>query len=357
MTGGGVYPAIAVLQALESSLDEVLWIGSQSGMEETLLKSYDLTYQSIPAAGLHGVGLRALPGSLKQLYKGWRKAKDILAQFKPHVLFFTGGYLGVPVALAGRRLPSVVFIPDIEPGLALKTIMRSADKVAVSCEESLRYSSPNRTVVSGYPIRKELLKWKRKQARAHFDIPEKERVLLVFGGSKGARSINQALLGCLSSLLKDMHIIHISGKDNWQEVQSETEKLSGTQKKRYHGFAFLHEDMGASFAAADLAVCRAGASTLGELPSFSLPAVLVPYPHAWRYQQQNASHLEQLGGAVILKDSLLSSKLEEQVKQLFNDPQKLDQMRKAMRAAASPRAAERIAELILSTGGKRKEGA
>lgn len=357
MTGGGVYPAIAVLQALESSLDEVLWIGSQSGMEETLLKSYDLAYQSIPAAGLHGVGLRALPGNLMQLYEGWRKAKNILAQFKPHVAFFTGGYLGVPVALAGRRIPSVVFIPDIEPGLALKTILRSAEKIAVSCDESLRYVPPTRAVVSGYPIRKELTQWKRKQARAHFGIPENEPVLLVFGGSKGARSINQALLGCLSSLLKDMHIIHISGKDNWQDVSSAKETLSTKEKQRYHAFAFLHEDMGAAFAAADLAVCRAGASTLGELPNFALPAVLVPYPYAWRYQQQNASYLEKQGGAVILEDNLLENKLEEQIRQLLNNPKKLEQMRKAMRAAASPRAAERIAELILSTGGKRKVGA
>ncbi len=357
MTGGGVYPAIAILQALEGSLDEVLWIGSQSGMEETLLKSYDLAYQSIPAAGLHGVGLRTLPGNLKQLYKGWRKAKSILAQFKPHALFFTGGYLGVPVALAGRHVPSVVFIPDIEPGLALKTILRSAEKIAVSCEDSLRFVPSERAVVSGYPIRKELLKWKRKQARAHFGIPAKESAVFIFGGSKGARSINRALFTCLPSLLKDMHIIHISGKDNWQEVNNIIETLSSKAKQRYHAYPFLYEDMGAAFAAADLVVCRAGASTLGELPSFALPAVLVPYPYAWRYQQQNAAFLQKLGGAVILEDNLLESKLEEQIRQLLNDPDQLDQMRKAMRTAASPRAAERIAELILSTGDERKVGA
>jgi UDP-N-acetylglucosamine--N-acetylmuramyl-(pentapeptide) pyrophosphoryl-undecaprenol N-acetylglucosamine transferase len=354
MTGGGVYPAITVLQALESSLDEVLWIGSQSGMEETLLKSYDLAYQSIPAAGLHGVGLHALPGNLAQLYKGWRQAKRILARFKPHALFFTGGYIGVPVALAGRHIPSVVFVPDVEPGLALKTILRSADKIAVSCPDSLRYVSSEHAVVSGYPVRGEMLRWKRKQAREHFGIPEKEFVLLVFGGSKGARSINQALLGCLPSLLKDMHVIHISGRDNWQDVHAASDALSSTEKKRYHAFAFLHEDIGAAFAAADLAVCRAGASTLGELPAFGLPAVLVPYPYAWRYQQQNAAYLQRQGGAVMLEDGLLERRLEWQIRQLFNDPKQLDQMRKSIRSASSGNAAERIAKLIVSIGGKRK---
>lgn len=355
MTGGGVYPAIAVLQALENSVDEVLWIGSQSGMEETLLKSYDLSYQSIPAAGLHGVGLRALPGNLGQLFSGWRKAKSILAQFKPDVLFFTGGYLGVPVALAGRHVPSVVFVPDIEPGLALKTITRTAEKIAVSCEDSLQYLSAKKAVVSGYPIRKELRRWKRKQARAHFGIPEKESLLLVFGGSKGARSINQALVNSLPVLLQDMHILHISGKDNWEEVKTAVSEIDAKLQKRYHAFPFLHEDMGAAFASADLVVCRSGASTLGELPYFGLPAILVPYPYAWRYQHQNAEYLARSGAAVILDNAQLENQLENKVREVINDRSNLEQMRSAMRRLASPQAAERIGELILSTG-KRATG-
>jgi UDP-N-acetylglucosamine--N-acetylmuramyl-(pentapeptide) pyrophosphoryl-undecaprenol N-acetylglucosamine transferase len=352
-----VYPAIAVLQALENSVDEVLWIGSQSGMEETLLKSYDLSYQSIPAAGLHGVGLRALPGNLGQLYQGWRKAKRILAQFKPHAMFFTGGYLGVPVALAGRGIPSLVFVPDIEPGLALKAITRTAEKIAVSSEESLQYLPADKTSISGYPLRKELVQWKRKAARSHFGIPEKERLLLVFGGSKGARSINQALADCLPSLLKDMHIIHISGKDNWDETQTSATELDSKLRKRYHAYPFLHEDMGAAFAAADLVVCRAGASTLGELPYFGLPAVLVPYPYAWRYQRQNAEHLAKGGAAVMLDDKQLASQLEQKVREIMDDNKKLAGMRAAMQRLASPQAAERIGEMILSLAADTSGGA
>ena len=338
-------------------MDEVLWIGSQSGMEETLLKSYDLSYQSIPAAGLHGVGLRALPGNLGQLYQGWREARRILAQFKPHATFFTGGYLGVPVALAGRRIPSLVFVPDIEPGLALKAITRSAKKIAVSSEESLQYLPADKTTISGYPLRRELVKWKRKAARSHFSIPEKERLLLVFGGSKGARSINQALAGCLPSLLMDMHIIHISGRDNWHEAQTGAAELDSKLQKRYHAFPFLHEDMGAAFAAADLVVCRSGASTLGELPYFGLPAVLVPYPYAWRYQRQNAEHLAKDGAAVILDDKQLAEQMEHKVREIINDKSKLDEMRAAMQRLAYPQAAERIGEMILSLAAGTSGGA
>ncbi len=126
-------------------------------------------------------------------------------------------------------------------------------------------------------------------------------MLLVFGGSKGARSINQALAANLNQYLAEMHVIHISGQDNWEETQAQLSKLNEEQRAKYHAYPFLEEDMGAAFAAADLVVCRAGASTLGELPLFGLPAVLVPYPHAWRYQHQNAEFLRSHGGAVITR--------------------------------------------------------
>jgi len=356
MTGGGVYPAIAVLQALEGKLDEVLWIGSQSGMEETLLKNYEVAYQSIPAAGLHGVGLRALPGNLSQLFRGWQKARALIAQFKPQAMFFTGGYLGVPVALAGRKIPSVVFVPDIEPGLALKTILRSAGKVALCCQDSLKFISEKQAAVTGYPVRKEMTRWQRGPARAHFGLPKDAQVLLVFGGSKGARSINNTLAAILPDLLQEMHVIHISGRDNWEESQANIAGLDKNLRGRYHAFPFLHEDMGAAFAAADLAVCRSGASTLGELPSFGLPAVLVPYPHAWRYQHQNAGFLSRSGGALILEDRLLGQKLRETVNMLMRDESKLTRMRSAMRRLAVPDSAQKIGELILSAGSRAPGG-
>ncbi|MDK2981817.1 MAG: UDP-N-acetylglucosamine--N-acetylmuramyl-(pentapeptide) pyrophosphoryl-undecaprenol [Chloroflexota bacterium] len=357
MTGGGVYPAIAVLQALENKVDEILWIGSQSGMEETLLKSYDLSYQSIPAAGLHGVGVKALPGNLSQLYQGWRQASALIARFQPQATFMTGGYLGVPVAMASRKIPSVVFVPDIEPGLALKTILRSADKVAASCEDSLAFLPKHKTVVTGYPIRTEMSHWQRPDSRAHFKLPENEKVLLVFGGSKGARSINQALRNALTQLLPDMHILHISGKDNFEEAQSAAQDLPDGLAERYHLYPFLHEDMGAAFAAADLVVCRAGASTLGELPFFGLPAILVPYPYAWRYQHQNAEYLSQGGGAILLEDKQLEAALVEQVRAILNNPQKLTAMRAAMQRLSVTDSANRIGELILSAGASTSGGA
>jgi UDP-N-acetylglucosamine--N-acetylmuramyl-(pentapeptide) pyrophosphoryl-undecaprenol N-acetylglucosamine transferase len=275
MTGGGVYPAIAVLQALKGRSDEVLWLGSRSGMEETMLEQYDLTFEAVSAAGLHGVSLQSLPGNINQLLRGLREANAIIKRFKPQVLFFTGGYLGVPVAFAGRKIPSVVFIPDIEPGLALKAILRFARSVAVSTKKSLRFLKGKRIEVTGYPIRSEMTLWDRTSARKHFAIPENEPALLVFGGSKGL-SINKALYASLGSLL-DMHVILSAVKTI---RKTETRTLDPALHYKYHAYPFLHDEMGClyrgrlgSLSSASTANCHFPTGYAGAIsPCLALPA-------------------------------------------------------------------------------------
>jgi UDP-N-acetylglucosamine--N-acetylmuramyl-(pentapeptide) pyrophosphoryl-undecaprenol N-acetylglucosamine transferase len=233
----------------------------------------------------------------------------------------------------------------------LKTILRTTRVAALSTKASLPFLAGLNFEVTGYPVRREVSRWVRKDARMHFGISEDEKILLVFGGSKGALSINIALAGAFEPLLKDMHIIHISGKDNWAETETHAAQLPANLKSKYHAYPFLHDDMGAAFAAADLAVCRSGASTLGELPIFGLPAILVPYPFAWRYQQQNAEYLQSHGGARILEDKEMPLELESVVREIMDDPEQLATMKQAMKALAAPNAAERIAELILRSAG------
>ena len=345
-----MYPALAVLQALENKTGVVLWIGSEGKMEQELLKPYELEFETVPAAGVHGVGLWSLPGNISQLFRGWRKAKNIIREFQPDVMFFTGGYLGVPVAMAGRQIPTVVFVPDIEPALALKTIIRFSEKVAAVTEKTEKYIKNKPVEKSGYPIREELKKWTRKKARKHFGIPEDKKTLLVYGGSKGARSINQALVKILPDLLQEMHVIHITGMDNFPSVSLATEQLPPVLKSKYQIYNFLHEEMGAAFAAADLVICRSGASTLGELPYFGLPAILVPYPHAWHYQHQNAAYLKENGGALIIEDHLLDQELSGIINSLIIEKETLQRMSKAMKEISQPDAANRIAEMILQAG-------
>jgi UDP-N-acetylglucosamine--N-acetylmuramyl-(pentapeptide) pyrophosphoryl-undecaprenol N-acetylglucosamine transferase len=317
-------------------------------MEESLVKRAGLSYQAIPAAGVHGVGLRALPRNLAQIGRGVFAARRILKTFKPHALMFTGGYVAFPMALAGMKIPSLLYVPDIEPGLALKAIARFADIVTVTAADSRKFF-PRRTrlVETGYPTRADLTKWTRAAARAHFNLNEDLPTLLVFGGSKGARSINTALGIHLTALLAHAQVIHISGELDWPAVQESLETLNAEQRARYHAFPYLHEDMGAAFAAADLVVSRAGASALGEYPLFGLPAVLVPYPHAWRYQKVNADYLVRNGAALMLEDARLNDELAQVVLPLLRDRARLDALHIAMRALAVPNAAAKIASELL----------
>lgn len=356
MTGGGAYPALAVLQTLTEKVDEILWIGSVGGMENELITRLGIPFKAIPAAGLHGVSLRKLPGNLNKLMHGYQEARGIIHTFQPDVFFSTGGYLSVPVALAARHIPSVVFIPDIEPGLALKVLIKYADRVLTSTTESEQYISNKKKITfCGYPLRKEITRWKKDTARKELALSDDLPVLLVFGGSKGAQSINRALYPLLPNLLNSMQIVHISGSENWQETQESTQTLDETLRKHYHLFPYLHENMGAALASADLVVCRAGASTLGELPYFNLPAILVPYPHAWHYQKINADHLAKSGAALILQDEDLASSLKSTILDLLHDPQRLQKMQISMHALSTPTAAMKIGEIILKSAAQNKQ--
>lgn len=318
-------------------------------MEAVLVERAGIRFEAIPAAGLHGVGVRALPGNLGRLLAGVPAAGRIIERFDPDAIFLTGGYVGVPVAIAGRRRPQVVFVPDVEPGLALRLISRFADLIMVSSEAArASYSTDKRVIFSGYPTRPEFSPVAAEEARIKLGLQPDLSTLLVFGGSRGAHSINQALWGCLPRLLDFCQVVHITGTLDWPLVSDVQAALTESHTDRYHPSEYMHEQMPLALSAADLVVSRAGAATMGEYPLFSLPAILVPYPHAWRYQRVNAEQLESAGGAVVLDDARLHETLFGRVQQLLADPDELANMRSAMGALRVAGAAERIAEAILT---------
>jgi UDP-N-acetylglucosamine--N-acetylmuramyl-(pentapeptide) pyrophosphoryl-undecaprenol N-acetylglucosamine transferase len=346
-------------------------------MEADLVKREGIPFEAIPAAGVHGVGIKALPGNLARLSRGFLASRRILRQQRPDVLLFTGGYVAVPMALAARlpglgfrRPRSVLYIPDIEPGLALKALIRFADHVTLTTETSQAYLPKRKpATVTGYPLRPGLGTWTKESARAALSLtpnPSPERrgehpsplglraggeggVLLVSGGSKGARSINRALLANLMALLPEMEIIHTSGTLDWPEVEAARAALPDELAARYHAYPYLHE-MGAALSLADMVVSRAGASTLGEYPAFGLPAILVPYPYAWRYQKVNADYLVERGAAIMLENDALADGLLPLVRALMSDPERRATMRQAMQALVRPQAAQHIAAIVHKMG-------
>ena len=166
-----MYPALAVHSALTAKVADVdtLWVGGEGGMEEALVKRQGITFQSIPAAGLHGVSLANMPRNLMTIGRGVLAAHQILNDFHPDVLFFTGGYVAVPMALAGRSVPIVLYVPDIEPGMALKSLARFADVITVTTSESQAFFN-KKVYETGYPLRADLALWERSIAHDHLGI-------------------------------------------------------------------------------------------------------------------------------------------------------------------------------------------
>ncbi len=327
-------------------------------MEADLVAHNHIPYRAIPAAGVHGVGLSALPGNLIKLIKGMFQSRRILREFKPDVLLFTGGYVAVPMAVAAIRYNSLLYVPDIEPGLALKSLARFSDVIALTAGISRKYfNSKKRMAVTGYPIRSDLKSWNRNAAFKEMQVSQEMPVILVVGGSKGAHLINQAVLPQLPSLLKKAQVIHLTGQADYQEALNVKSMLPQSMAARYHAYPYLHEEIGAAFTCANLVISRAGASILGELPYFGLPAILVPYPFAWRYQLVNAQYLESHGAAEIIKNADLEAGLIPAVDRLMSDPSLLASMRDAMRSLAVPDAAQKIADLVIELGTDAKRGA
>jgi len=351
-TGGHIFPALAIVaenQASPTAAEAVLWVGTAGEMEETLVPRAGYRLETISGGGLHGVGLFTIPRNSLRLARGWVQARRLVRQFRPDVLLMTGGYSNAPVALAawGRRVPMIIFLPDIEPGLAIKTLSRLATHVACTAEQSKAYLPPGKAVVTGYPVRPDLApKMSAAEARTAFSLQPDIPTLLVFGGSRGARTINYALMAILKDLLADYQVIHISGQLDWDEVTRRAAELETELSVRYRPFPYLHDEMGQALRAADLLVSRAGAATLGEFPALGVPAILVPYPHAWRYQKVNADYMAAAGAATHLDDKDLTTQLLPTIRQLMNDSAALAQMRAATRALDRPGAARRVADLM-----------
>jgi len=251
-----------------------------------------------------------------------------------------------------RRISAIIYLPDIEPGTAIRFLSRFVDTVATTSEASGPYLPAGKMVPTGYPVRAELrrsLQMTQADARRQFDIDPERFTLFVFGGSRGARSINQALMAILPELLAHIQVIHVSGTASWPEVETLAATLPDEIRQYYRPYPYLDERMGVAFRAASLVLARAGASMLGECPAFGLPAILVPYPHAWRYQKVNADYLADCGAAIRLDDSALREQLLTTIQNLLADPARLARMSAAARQQDKPDAVQNLARLLLST--------
>ena len=356
-TGGHVYPAIAIAEALRRLYPQVSlsFVGSVGGFERPLLKETQVqfaTYDEVRAGPLHGVNILKMITSVIQLIIGTLQALWLVKRRQPDALLLTGGWVGLPVALAAWvwRVPSMIFLPDIEPGLTIQVLRRLARRVALTVGESKPYFPSNETVVTGYPLRQAMLEATREAGIQQFGLDASRKTLLVFGGSRGSRGINKALLDVLPQLLSDgVQVIHVTGTLDWSDIEARYQQMPDTT--HYHVYPYLHHEMGLAMAAADLVVCRSGASVLGEFPLFGLPSILIPLAYAWRYQKVNAEYLAGRGAAIDMDEKVMAERLLPTLQELLHDEARLAQMRQAARTLARPDGADCAAQALAELAG------
>ncbi|MCD6520856.1 MAG: undecaprenyldiphospho-muramoylpentapeptide beta-N-acetylglucosaminyltransferase [Anaerolineae bacterium] len=361
-TGGHVYPALSVLEVLRREgawfkVEEVAWVGEKGGIEERIVSREEVPFIAVSSGPLRGISPGQALCSVFLLARGIWQALRVVQRFAPDVVLSTGGYVSVPLVLAAWVLgrPVLIYLPDMEPGLAVRFLSLFAQRVAVSFEQVCRYFKKDKVFVSGYPVRRALYVTSKREARQRLGVPIEEAMVLVLGGSRGAHSINEAVRRDLQKLLQRAWVIHISGHRDYEELAQLKKGLEKDLARRYLLFAYMYEHMTDALAAADVVVARAGAATLGEFPAVGVPAILVPYPYAGQHQEVNARYLQERGAALVIEDEELSERLLLTVQALLDDREHLQAMGKAMRALAMPQAAELIArELSALAKGKKR---
>lgn len=320
-----------------------MYLGSSTGMETRLIPPSGIPCFFVPMASPFS------PRGAAVTAAAVLRAAMILRRVRPRVVVATGGYVSTAAAVAARlqRVPLVLVSPDIHAGRALRVLAPLAARIAVVAPEAAMGLPQERVAVTGYPLRPEFEHACRTRGREQFGIGELERVLLVFGGSQGARRINVALAAILPSLLPLAHVIHIAGEDRVAEAERAAHGLNPALLAQYHLVPYLHgQEMADALAAADLAICRAGGSVLAELPATGTPAILAPFPDPAVHQRENADFLAAQGAALVLADARLEAELLPTVRLLLDDGPRLDAMAIAARSLARPHATQAIVTLL-----------
>ncbi len=348
-TGGHILPALAVLEAVRqraSVAPEVRFFGPENRGERKTVESAGLRFETVPAAQVRG------RNPLQLLRSGWRLTGGTLTAirklraFRPDVVFSTGGYGSFPCCVAARclRTPLVVYLPDVEPGWAVKAEKRLATRITTTTEAALAHLPAAKTVVTGYPVRSAFFSMTREEARKTLGIAADERVVVIAGATQGAHAINEAVFKGLRTLVETMTVVHVTGAADYDDAAGFKSALGDGLDDKYHVSPF-RDDLATVMLAADLAVMRAGASVLGELPAAALPSILVPATYAGGHQRHNAAWLADAGAAMVLEEANLRE-LVDAVLNLMEDDPRMSSMRQAARSLSRIDAAAAIAAVI-----------
>jgi len=355
-TAGHINPAVALARLFQEreSGCRVLFVGADGGMETRLVPKEGFEIETVTITNFwRSLSPAAIGHDIKTLLnmgKSKRQANGILDRFQPDLVVGTGGYASYPVvhAAAVRGIPTAIHESNAVPGLTTKALAKVVDRVMVGFEESRdHYEDPSKVIVTGTPVRGDFFRYNRKEARAKLGLTDARPLVLSVWGSLGAQVMNAQMVDCIAREWKDgvpFHHIHSAGRD--YPAVLEGLKARGVPLEQHPDLdvrEYIY-DMPLVMAAADLVLCRAGASTIAELTAIARPAVLVPSPNVVAdHQTKNAKVLAKAGGAVLLPEGEASGeRLYELIASLLKDHRRREEMSSALREMAAPDAAEHI---------------
>ena len=349
-TGGHLFPGVALAEEIRRQGGEVLFVGTERGIEARVIPEQGYALRKIDATGIKGRGIGGLVRGVLRLPRAWWQCRAIVKEFAPDVVVGVGGYASGPLVAtaATMMIPTAIMEQNSIPGITNRILGRLARRVFATFPDPKGYFPAKKIILTGNPIRRQLLASLQDEAGAA--AGEHPPRLFVFGGSQGARAINAAMLQAAPILLErlpTLEIWHQTGQADEARVREGYASL-GLGEPRARVSAFI-KAMAEPYQWSDVVLCRAGATSLAELSAVGRPAVLVPFPHATdNHQEFNARALVDAGAALLLRESEWSpTKVAEALAGLLGDRGRLEAMRRAMIAAARPDAAAHIYSELL----------
>ena len=356
-TGGHVFPLVAIIRELRRMTSEdnlnLFYVGPKDEFAEILLRQEDVKIYNIPGGKIRRYfAFETLIDIFYKLPIDFIKSFYLLLKIKPTLIFSKGGTGSLAVCYAGKFLKIPIFLheSDVAPGLSNRIISQFAKKIFISFPKT-EFFDLEKTVLTGNPIRKELLEGDIEKAKELFNLTLEKPIILFWGASLGAEFINDFVLRILNELLEKFEIIHITGKEKLKEVENESLiVINKDLEKYYHVFGFLDEEkLKAVFSATDFIISRSGASSIFEIAGSGKPSILVPLPSAaFNHQAKNAYAYADIGASLVIEQSNLTPNFFlDKINYLFMHPEKLEQMKTEALRFSKPLAAKSIAREII----------
>lgn len=350
-TGGHIFPGLAVAEALMQRMpqSEVMFIGTEHGLEARVIPREGYPISFIRAEGV--VGRSPLKKALALMHMGASvfTARDILRHVRPDIVIGTGGYVSVPpvVAAWNMSIPTLILEQNLMPGVANRFLGRFASGVAITYHDSAGFFRRERTRLTGNPIRKGVLAGRRLEGLDMFSLQDGRFTVFIMGGSLGARRINSSIAQTLANLidLKDeIQFLHQTGEADYEAVRTTYRQM---------GFKamvtpFIHK-VAEAYAACDLVVARAGASTLAEITALGKPSILIPYPHAQGHQELNARKLLEVDACRVLWDAELDGQtFADTIREIATTDEVRREMMRHSKSLGRPDAAQRVVDMAVA---------